>query len=130
MDNKKDYNYIAKLEKAISAKYGKEAIQNPESGWNDEKEKDYLQQLKEIYTSQSEDLDDKVEVEGVFIPRKLIKKDSKRICPLCEKYSFLTKDDVYMRKFDCCHSCFLQNIDGKEHLWKEGWRPKKIVQGD
>jgi hypothetical protein len=130
VSDEKDYNYIAKLEKAISTKYGKEAIQNPKSGWDDEKEKDYLEQLKEIYTSKKEIDEDKVEVDGVFVPRKLIKKDSKRICPLCEKYSFSSGDDVYMRKFDCCYGCYLKHIEGKERHWKEGWRPKKLSQGD
>ena len=130
MSNEKDLNYIAKLEKAISGKYGKEAIQNPKANWDDEKEKDYLEQLEEIYAIEKKEDDDKVEVDGVFIPRKLIKKDTERICPLCKKYSFLTKDDVYMRKFNCCHRCFLENIDGKAHLWEKGWRPKKIIQGE
>ena len=44
---KKDLNYIASLEKAISKKYGKEAVQNPSSNWTPEKEKEYLEQLKE-----------------------------------------------------------------------------------
>ena len=38
----KDWDYIAKLEKAISQKYGSEAVQNPRSNWNDEKEKWFL----------------------------------------------------------------------------------------
>ena len=44
---KKDLNYIAGLEKAIKQKYGEEAVQNPSSNWTPEKEKEYLQQLKE-----------------------------------------------------------------------------------
>ena len=39
---KKDLDYIARLEKAIEEKYGKEAIINPKSNWTDEKEKQYL----------------------------------------------------------------------------------------
>ena len=42
---KKDLNQIAKIEKAMSKKFGKESIVNPKSGWNDEKEKQYLQDL-------------------------------------------------------------------------------------
>ena len=38
---KKDLNKIAQIEKAISKKYGKEAIQNPKSNWNEKKEKHF-----------------------------------------------------------------------------------------
>ena len=36
--NKKDPNYVVKLEKAIAKKYGDEAIENPKKHWSDEKE--------------------------------------------------------------------------------------------
>ena len=36
---KKDVNEIAAIEKAISEKYGSEAIQNPKANWDEEKEK-------------------------------------------------------------------------------------------
>ena len=39
--------YIAKLEKAISQKYGTEAINNPKRFWDDEKEKSYIAQSQE-----------------------------------------------------------------------------------
>ena len=42
----KNYNEIAKYEKAIKDKYGDEAIRNPKSGWDEEKEKSYLEELK------------------------------------------------------------------------------------
>ena len=38
----KDPNYAAKVEKAIAEKYGKEAVTNPKSHWDDDKEKEYL----------------------------------------------------------------------------------------
>ena len=34
----KDPDYIAKLEKAIAEKYGKETITHPKADWDDEKE--------------------------------------------------------------------------------------------
>ena len=37
---KKDPDKIAAIEKAISKKYGKEAIQNPKGNWNENKEKE------------------------------------------------------------------------------------------
>ena len=46
---KKDkLNQIAGVERAIREKYGDEAIANPKANWDDEKEKDYLSQLKEL----------------------------------------------------------------------------------
>ena len=43
-----DLNDIAKFEKAIAKKYGKEAVQNPRSNWDDEKEASYQEQLKKL----------------------------------------------------------------------------------
>lgn len=38
--------YVAKLEKAISQKYGEEATHNPRRFWDEEKEKQYIEQSK------------------------------------------------------------------------------------
>ena len=43
---KKDLNYVAAVEKAISEKYGKEAVQDFRSTWEPEREESYLVQLK------------------------------------------------------------------------------------
>ena len=69
----KDPNYAVKVEQAIAKKYGKETVVNPKSQWDDEKEKEYLEQLKDTYSPDvdTEDLD-KEEVFGVFIPSKLL----------------------------------------------------------
>jgi len=40
---KKDINYIQNLEKAIEQKYGLNATLNPKHFWNEEKEKDYIE---------------------------------------------------------------------------------------
>ena len=45
----KDLNHIAAVEKAISEKYGEEAVINPRANWDEEKEKEYLKQMKEFY---------------------------------------------------------------------------------
>ena len=69
----KDLNRIAKIEKAIAKKYGHEAIQNPKGNWDDQKEKDYLEQIKKVtekeirFRAQSE----KIEVNGIRISRKI-----------------------------------------------------------
>ena len=56
--------------------------------------------------------------------KKLLNRDSKRACPVCETYSFQIKDDVYMNKFDCCFDCYIQWVEGREERWKTGWRPE------
>jgi len=121
---KKDPNYVVKLEKAIAKKYGQEAIENPKKYWTDEKEKEYLSELKEFYenTEDKEDVD-KDEVNGVFIPKKLLNKESNRSCPICNIYSFKSNDDVYMTKFDCCEKCYIQWVEDREERWLQGWRP-------
>ena len=121
---KKDPNYIVKLEKAIAEKYGEEAVQHPKKNWDDEKEKQYIEDLKKLYTvSQDSESLDKVEINGVFVASKLINNDSNRSCPVCETYSFKSNDDVYMIKFSCCEKCYIQWVEGREERWKKGWRP-------
>ena len=122
----KDPNYAIKVEQAIAKKYGNETVVNPKSQWNDEKEKKYLDELKQVYYNNVDEEDHiKEEVNGVFIPKKLLKEESNRSCSTCKTYSFKSKDDVYMTKFGCCWNCYIQYIEGREDRWKKGWRPNK-----
>jgi len=102
----KDPDRIIKIEKAIREKYGEEVIQNPKANWDQKKEKEYLQQIKKI--AKFEKPKEKIEVEGVLMPKKLFRKESKRTCPECKIYSFDMKDDLYMAKFKCCYKCYLR----------------------
>ena len=121
---KKDPNYVVKIEQQIQKKYGEKATQHPKKDWTAQKEQEYLIQLKEVYHKEIKEEDfDKVEVEGVFVPRKLINKNSSRSCPVCSIYSFKSNDDVYMSKFNCCEKCYIQWVEGREERWKTGWRP-------
>lgn len=122
---KKDLNDIAKYELAISKKYGKEAIQHPKADWNDEKEKEYQQQIRDLYQKEVKyrEKNEKVEVDGILISKKLFSKDEDRVCPVCYAYSFELRDNVYMTKFDCCFKCYIQWVEGREDRWKTGWRP-------
>lgn len=123
---KKDPNYVAQVEKAIAKKYGEVAIQHPKKEWTDEKEKEYLAQQKELHYKELQDEDvDKVELNGVFVPKKLIKKNSNRSCPVCNVYSFKSNDDVYMSKFQCCEKCYIQWVEDREERWLKGWRPNQ-----
>ena len=119
----KDPNYAIKVEKAIADKYGEKTVQNPKVTWTDEKEKEYLEQLKEVYKSLSPTQPDEEQINGVFISKKLLKRESKRSCPVCNTYSFKSNDDVYMSKFECCEKCYIQWVENREDRWKQGWRP-------
>jgi hypothetical protein len=126
MKKKLDLNDIAKFEKAIAKKYGPEAIENPRKYWNDEKEKEYQEQLKKLAKKErlNEEKDDKVEQDGFLISKKLLNKETtRRVCPVCKTYSFKIKDDVFMNKFDCCYNCYIQWVDDREERWEKGWRP-------
>jgi len=125
MKTKKELNYIVKLEKAMAKKYGKEAITNPKSLWTDEKEEEYLKDLKEYYTKVRKSLEktEKIEEDGFLIPKNLITRKSKRKCSICNIFSFETRDDLYMNKFECCFECYVQWVEGREKRWLNGWRP-------
>ena len=120
---KKDLNQIAKIEKAMAKKFGNETIINPKSNWDDEKEKEYLEQLKVFYSEEEKREEDKINKDGFFIPRNLINKEVERVCPVCETYSFSGRDDLYMNKFECCRICYIQWVEDREERWLNGWRP-------
>tara|TARA_B100000214_G_scaffold168533_1_gene121079 strand:+ start:6514 stop:6894 length:381 start_codon:yes stop_codon:yes gene_type:complete len=121
-----DYDRIARFEKAISKKYGKEAIKNPKGEWTDEKEKEFIEQMKEFYNrlEKNSEKSEKEKVKGVLVSKRILSRKSDRECPVCEKYSFERKDDLYMNKFQCCFDCFILHIEGREERWLSGWRPE------
>ena len=45
----KDLDKVVAIEKAIAKKFGTETIANPKAFWTDEKEEEYLEQVKEFY---------------------------------------------------------------------------------
>jgi hypothetical protein len=119
-------NQIAAIEKAIRQKYGKEAIVNPNSGWSEDKEKEYLEQLKEFSEAQYllEQQQEKVEIDGFLINKKLLTREINILnCPVCFKRLNTIKDDLYNNKFECCQKCYIQYVEGREKRWLKGWRP-------
>ena len=124
---KQDPNYVIKVEKAIADKYGADTVQHPAKDWTPEKEQAYIEQL-ELFNKKLRKLSEKtekVEVQGVLISKKLLNKDSNRVCSTCETYSFNSKDDIYMNKYDCCFQCYIQWVENREERWATGWRPNK-----
>ena len=121
---KKDLNFVAKLEKAIKQKYGEDTIQNPASYWDEDKEKEYLEQLKEYSKKQHaiEDKQAKIDQGGFSVNKKLLNKDTKINCSICKKRTKTIRDDIYMNKFDCCERCYIEHIEYREELSAERWR--------
>tara|TARA_R110002072_G_scaffold301872_1_gene482700 strand:+ start:191 stop:574 length:384 start_codon:yes stop_codon:yes gene_type:complete len=120
-------DYVAKLEKAIGQKYGPEATHNPKRFWDENKEKEYIQQSQEEQRKFAKlaESQGKVEQDGFLINKKLLNRDHNRTCPVCAKYSFHTRDDLYMNKFEACFKCYIQYIEDREERWTNGWRPQK-----
>jgi len=129
MSKEKDWDSIAGVEQAIKKQYGEDTIRSPSSDWSDEQEEEHLQELKKLAVKQRavRNKSEKVEVsEGVFVSKKLFKKETNnRTCPICIVYSFDSRDDVYMKKFECCWSCYIEHVEGREERWKNGYRPQK-----
>jgi len=118
---------IAAIEKAIAEKYGKEAVQNPKGNWSETKEKEYLQQSREFYKKQSKNdkWQEKVDVNGIKISKKLLNRESLKLCSVCGHFLKKSIDDVYLVKFECCYKCYIQYVEDREKRWIEGWRPNE-----
>lgn len=113
---KKDLNYIAALEKAIGEKYGQETTINPKALWDLDKEKEYIEQIKEAYKKESlaEATQERIDLGGVLIAKKLINKTANRQCEYCKKYSFNRDDDIYLTKFSSCQTCYIKYFEGRK----------------
>ena len=126
---KKDLDYVAGLEKAVEEKYGKDAVVNPKSLWNEEKEQDYKNQQKERakILRERREKQQTIEKDGFLIRKKLVSKTADRNYPVqdCGRYSFSIKDDVYMNKFGCCWECYIKYIEGREEEWPD--RRKDLI---
>lgn len=124
--DKTDFDQIARYEKAIAKKYGNEAIQNPRKYWDDKKEKDYLEQVRELSTKETSHFDSerKIQEQGFLITEKLVSREGDfTTCPVCHKASRNSKDDVYIKKKECCFACYVKWVEGREERWNTGWRP-------
>jgi len=123
--NKKDPNYIVALEKAVKEKYGELATMHPKYFWNQEKEREYISDSKEVTKKllNNEQSREKVDLGGILIPKKLINKNEHKTCSACKEYSFDKKDDVYLNKYIACYKCYVKFIEGREERWLSGWKP-------
>ena len=121
----KNFDKVAAIEKAITEKYGEDTIQNPRANWDEEREKEYLQQMKEFYKKikKNEESQEKIEINGIKVSKKLLNREQLRSCPVCGRFPKKSLDDVCLLKFDCCSHCYIQYVDGREQRWENGWRP-------
>jgi len=125
MRNRKDPNYIASVEKAITEKYGKNTVQDFRNEWQEDKEKEYLAQLKEMTAKRDKNSIKKEEivVGDVRITKRRTKQKDDRTCPVCKTYSFSSRDDLYMNRFKSCYQCYIDFIEHREEAWNNGERP-------
>ena len=121
---KTDLNEIAKIEKAILEKYGKEAIQNPKSSWTEDKENKYLQDLAEFYKKKQKETSIDVK-DGFVIKAKKRNVSEIDTCPVCSSRCTSLDDDICMLKYDCCFECYIQYVENREARWNSGWRPNQ-----
>jgi len=113
-EKKIDYDYAARVEKEVAKKYGNDAIDHPKANWNIEKEKQYIQQAREMAIKEAQNVVVRKELEqDVLIDEKLFKKtDSSMLfgkkCPICEKRSQHARDEVYFKLYGCCYICSIK----------------------
>ena len=129
MSDKKGLDEIAAVERLFTKEYGEAAARNFRSDWDEAKEKKYLSQLHEASKKRKKEDSVKVDIGGVLIPKSVIDKKSNRSCPVCKTYSFSSKDDLYMNRFNCCFHCYVDFVQGREDRWDEGYIPdQKRIQ--
>ena len=126
----KDFDKIAAIEKAIKDKYGEEAIANPKSNWDENKEKEYLKQMKEYYELHAniKEGQEKIDADGFKVSKKLLNRESLRNCPVCDAFVKSVRDDICLLKYDCCNKCYIEHVEDREDKWLEGWRPDENQQ--
>ena len=122
---KKDWDYIAAVEKAVAEKYGKDSVQDFRSEWENLKEEKYLKQVTDARIEKQKRNASHTTVErgDIVIKRRTNKIKTERSCPVCKTYSFSRRDDLYMNRFQCCEKCFVEYVEYREERWTSGWRP-------
>tara|TARA_R110002124_G_scaffold116941_5_gene273753 strand:- start:2805 stop:3221 length:417 start_codon:yes stop_codon:yes gene_type:complete len=127
MNTKHDLNYIAALEKAIAEKYGKDAVQDFRNTWEEDREKEYLNQLKGLQSKldRTNENYEELVLGDVKIKKRRDDKKEDRTCPVCKTYSFSRRDDLYMNRFKCCYNCYTDFIEYREEAWNNGERPSQ-----
>ena len=68
----------------------------------------------------------------MYIARKVIIEDVRDecssdhfFCKLCDMPLSAHLDFTANQEYGCCYSCYLQFVEARKQLWKDGWRPDK-----
>jgi formate dehydrogenase maturation protein FdhE len=83
--------------------------------------------MKEFYSSRRKNAatQEKVDVNGIKISKKLLNRESLKNCPVCGSFPKKSMDDVCLIKFECCNKCYIQYVEDREERWLKGWRPNE-----
>ena len=115
-----DPKQIPALEKAVEIMYGEKAVLDPSAFWTAEKEKIYLEQVKEVEKYYRQQPYENYKDQGGFILKeKLLNKRNFKNCSYCGEQAYKTDDEVYMTKFDCCSKCYVIHLEGRETKWQK-----------
>ena len=81
--------------------------------------------MREFYhkIQQNEVWQEKIDVNGIKISKKLLNRESLKCCPICDSFARRSMDDVCLVKFDCCYRCYIEYVEDREERWLKGWRP-------
>lgn len=103
--------YVEALEKAVKEKYGELATMNPKYFWDENKEKEYIEEAKKVTKKEyiSQDSKEKIEIDGIMVTKKILNNTENKICKSCKIYSFKREDNLYMNKFNICYKCYVCN---------------------
>ena len=101
---------IAKIEKLIESKYGKDATRKPSHFITIEKQCEIDEQYKSFREKIASAKDTYAEIDQE-------KRFLERVCPMCSTLSFKHSDDFYMIKFECCERCYIKHYEGREHKY-------------
>ena len=83
--------------------------------------------MRELYarTTKNREREEKVDVNGIKVTKKLLNRESLKTCPVCGSFPKKSLDDVCLVKFQCCNNCYIKFVEGREERWLSGWRPEK-----
>lgn len=103
---------IGQIEEEVSKKYGEDARELLKDSWDEEKEKNYIDDLKKIktYYKNSNSI---IKSDGICVAKKLLEKKSQKKCKFCNKLIYSIDDLTYLESYESCFKCYVQHIEGR-----------------
>jgi hypothetical protein len=125
---RRDQRYVQALSDELARQYGEKVVQ-PIDDFVTECDRAQIARSRKEFDQRSikkKKETEKIDAGGFLISKKARdKKRGERTCPVCNKFSFYFKDDIYMARYQCCENCFIVYVEGREERWKSGWRPNE-----